>query len=246
MMSKMNSWEKKTSLYLRDRIKQNGQLIRTSIILGGILIALFLFKEPLSTLILLVRDRQALILYMEQFGFWGPLLLSAVLVLQVIIAAIPGHLLMATAGYLYGFTGGFLLSYITTIFASQINFYLARRYGRKLIDHFADTKIISKWETVADKLGFSFFLFTFLIPIFPADVMPYIAGLGKIDAKQFAVVNLIGRIPVAVGMVWVGAKGVTLGLQTGAILVSVSIVMFLVMRNVGDNIEANYLAKQNS
>lgn len=246
MLSKNNSGENKAGLSASELIRQNAELIRSISAVGGILLALYWFREPLSTVILLVKDRQALILYMEQFGFWGPLLLSAVLVLQVIIAAIPGHLLMATAGYLYGFIGGFLLSYITTILASQLNFYLARKYGRKLIDRFADNKIINKWETVADKLGFSFFLFTFLIPIFPADVMPYIAGLGKIDAKQFFAVNLIGRIPVAVGMVWVGAKGVDISVQTGLILVGVSLVMFFVMRNVGADIEAKYLAKQGS
>lgn len=185
----------------------------------------------------LVRDREGLQLYLEQFGVWAPAVLSFVIMLQVVVAAIPGHLLMAAGGYVYGFTGGFLISYTTTVIASMGTFYLARIYGRKVTDRFADTKVINKWEDVASRQGFRFFLFTMAIPIFPADVIPYLAGLGTVNPLHFAAANLIGRLPVAITMTLVGSHGLELSPSTIAILVIASIAMVIVVQRIGKKAE---------
>lgn len=190
----------------------------------------YIYHEPILNLVALVRDREGLIENLSQYGAAGPILLAVVISLQVFVAAIPGHLLIITGGYLYGFWGGFLLTYLTTVLSSQAAFHLARFYGKAVVEKLVNSKELDKWERVAEKQGFDFFLFTMLIPVFPVDVMAYVAGMGTIKSQSFAIVNLISRIPVAIALTLVGSHGLEVSWQTVLIATLVSLGMFLYVR----------------
>ena len=106
----------------------------------------------------------------------APLLLSLILVLQVIVAAIPGHALMVGGGYVFGFGPAVVISLLATVLGSQIGFLLARWAGRPLIEKLAPVDALNKWYDVSARKGLLFFMFAFMVPIFPADVLNYVAG----------------------------------------------------------------------
>lgn len=218
-------------------IDQFWQMTKIAAVLG-VLFLIYANRQPLFEILSLVGDQEALVIKLQQYGALGPLLLSATIFLQVIVAAIPGHLLMVTGGYIYGFTEGFLLAWVSTIVASELTFYLARRYGRPVVDRLADTKLVDRWVRLADRQGFTFFLAAFMIPVFPADVMSYVAGLSKISPRSYLAANLIGRLPAAILMTLVGSHGLQITLPVWLLVIGISIVMVYIFHRMGKRIEA--------
>lgn len=175
-----------------------------------IIAALFLmwvFRAPLGDLLHIVSDREQVTAYVQTFGVVGPIVLFLLLFAQVFVAVIPGHALMMTGGYVYGFTTGVTITAVSTIVASQCAFLLARAHGRSLIDRLASPQIIERWDKLSANQSTLFYFFAFVLPIFPSDLMCYVAGLGKISPRQFFVSNLLGRSLCAVSITLIGAFG---------------------------------------
>jgi uncharacterized membrane protein YdjX (TVP38/TMEM64 family) len=212
--------------------KENGRLPLILKISAGIIGAglLFWFSEPVIDILHIVSDREAVAAYLDQFGVLAPLLLGIILVLQVIVAAIPGHALMVGGGYVFGFVPAFCISLVTTVLGSQIGFMLARWAGRPLVEKLAPVDVLDKWNDVSAKKGLLFFMFAFMLPIFPADVMNYIAGLSSLSARRFFCANLIGRLPGVLLMTAVGAYGFQLSLNVWIGIAVAAVVMFAVWR----------------
>lgn len=167
--------------------------------------AAWLAREPLMALLNLIKDREALLALAHDLGAWGPLVLGLTIALQVTFAVLPGHVLMLAGGYLYGFGTGFVITWVSIVAASQINFTLARRYGRPLVYQLAPRALVDRWEVAARGKGFVFFMMTLVLPIFPSDLMCYVAGFSKITHRQFWAANMLGHLPSALGMSLVGS-----------------------------------------
>ena len=172
-----------------------------------ILVALTaVFYRDIANYLKIITDQEAVSTYLQSFGAFGPVVLFCLLIAQVFIAVIPGHALMVTAGYVYGMLG--LVVVITsTILGSEIAFFIARRYGRGLIYKLASQKTIDKWDKAARNQGILFYFFSFLLPIFPNDLMCYVAGLATISPKRFFVANVLGRTCTAVIVTMIGMYG---------------------------------------
>ena len=212
--------------------KENGRFplilkLCALLIAAGLLIWL---REPVGDVLRIVGDRQAVADYLAQYGLFAPLLLAVILVLQVIVAAIPGHALMVGGGYVFGFLPAFIISLTTTVVGSQLAFYLARWAGRPLVEKLAPVDALNKWHDVSARKGLFFFMFAFMLPIFPADVLNYVAGLSALSARRFFAANLIGRLPGVVLMTAVGAYGFQLSLNTWIGIIAVGALMFITWR----------------
>lgn len=164
------------------------------------------YRQPISNLLHIIGDQEAVSAYLQSYGAWGPIVLFILMVAQVFVAVIPGHALMVTAGYAYGMTGLFVII-ASTILGSQIAFFIARNYGRNLIFKLASPQIIERWDGMARNQGTMFYFFSFVLPIFPSDLMCYVAGLGKISARRFLVANILGRSVVAISITIIGMYG---------------------------------------
>jgi len=172
-----------------------------------VLVALVLiYRESIANYLNIITDQELVSAYLKRFGPLGPVVLFCLLVAQVFVAVIPGHALMVTAGYVYG-SLGLLVVITSTIFGSQIAFLIARRYGRDLIYKLASPAIINKWDKTAKHQGILFFFFSFVLPIFPSDLMCYVAGLATISPRKFFVANVLGRTCCAVFITMIGIYG---------------------------------------
>jgi uncharacterized membrane protein YdjX (TVP38/TMEM64 family) len=182
--------------------------MKTVKILSVILIVtlLVVFYQPIADYMKIITDQEAVSTYLQSFGALGPVVLFCLLIAQVFIAVIPGHALMVTAGYVYGILG-LVVVIVSTILGSEIAFFIARRYGRDLIYKLASQKTIDKWDKAAHNQGILFYFFSFLLPIFPNDLMCYVAGLATISPKRFFVANVLGRTCTAVIVTMIGMYG---------------------------------------
>jgi uncharacterized membrane protein YdjX (TVP38/TMEM64 family) len=230
-------------------ITANPNIIRTSKIVpsrlrrpGLILIglaALWFFRAPLAELLALARDRERLLDYMGGYGDLGMALMFILLFIQVIVAAVPGHLIMVAGGYLYGFVAAVLITHVSTVIASQVAYWLARRYGRPIVEKLAPAGVVETWTKRAEQQGVVFFMVAFLLPVFPADVMNFVAGLSGLSFRKFLTVNFIGRLPTSILFTLIGSYAfrISPGMLVAALLFT--IVAFIVWRKLGSRFERN-------
>lgn len=176
------------------------------ILIATVLVAFWFFQVPLTSFLSGISNRDDVLAAVEQAGWWGPVLLSVLLILQVFLAFIPGQALMIASGYLYGFLAGTLIVWASLVAASQIAFLLSRRYGRPFASRMVTPAVLEKMDYALDR-GVIFYSMSLVLPIFPNDAMCYIAGLGTMSSARFLAANMIGRMIAALITCWVGAYG---------------------------------------
>src|SRR5574341_1195891 len=108
-------------------------LIKSALVIAG-LAALWVFRSNLSAAWMWFSNLNSVTTSMKSAGLWGPVVFFILFVLQVFLAFIPGQALMVACGYLYGFWGGFLLSWLSLVAGGEAAFALARRYGRSFAE----------------------------------------------------------------------------------------------------------------
>jgi uncharacterized membrane protein YdjX (TVP38/TMEM64 family) len=197
-------------------------------------ITFWVSREPISRLWMWFSDWDAVSASMDHLGIWGILVLAILFILQVFLAFIPGQALMVASGFLYGFWGGFLLSWLSLVVGGEIAFLLARRYGLTFAKTWLSSSILERWDRVAQGQGISFFTISLVIPFVPNDAMCYVAGLGKISHRHFSVANLLGRGIACVFTSAVGAFGTGIPWQVWAVLITILIggsIVWLMGRN---------------
>lgn len=197
------------------------------IVMALILIVLFWhYRGPIAELLRIIQDQEAISAYLQGYGALGPVVLFLLLIAQVFVAVIPGHALMVTAGYVYG-PLGLLVTITSTVLGSQVAFLIARHYGRSLIYRIASQKVLDHWNRIARHQGILFYFFSFVLPIFPSDLMCYVAGLCKISARRFFVANLLGRTCCAVFITLIGIYGMHPPIQFWIITIAGLSALFL-------------------
>lgn len=140
----------------------------------------------------------------DQFRAWvdsrgsaAPLLFVGMVILQVIVAIIPGEPLEIAAGYAFGAVEGTLLCLAGTFIGSMIVFLMVRRFGTKVVEIFIplenlrSLRFLQKSER---RLHFWVFIIFFL-PGTPKDLMCYFVGLTKLPLKSWMVISLVARLP---------------------------------------------------
>jgi uncharacterized membrane protein YdjX (TVP38/TMEM64 family) len=193
--------------------------------------------QTLSRMIALIGDQAAVSTVVRSYGFWGPLVIILLHTLQIVIAAIPGHLIMIASGYIYGFWGGLILTLITTVVLSQAAFSLARWAGRPVVERLVPADSIQQWDRLANHYGVFFFMISFMLPVFPADVMNYVAGLSSLSWLKFLVANFFGRLPGVVVMTLIGSHGLALSPQVWFIFVVGGLILLYMAKLVLKKIE---------
>lgn len=193
-----------------------------------VLIALWFFRDRIQDVFAWFGDRDAVIHTMQHAGIWGPAILGTLFMLQVFLAFIPGQALMVASGFLYGFWGGFLISWLSLVLGGEIAFILARHYGRTFAEKWISASILERWDQAAKGQGIAFFAITLVMPLVPNDAMCYVAGLGRISRLRFSVANLVGRGIACTITSALGAFGGNIPMQGWIVLIILFVIVGLV------------------
>lgn len=198
-------------------------------------------REPVSVMWNWFSDREAVTASMNHLGIWGPVVLSVLFLLQVFLAFIPGQALMVASGYLYGFWGGFLLSWLSLVAGGEIAFLLARRYGRVFAEKWISSHVLARWDKLAKGQGIIFYTITLVMPFVPNDAMCYVAGLSRIKHRRFSIANLFGRGMACVITSWIGAYGLYAPSYVWIIIVSL-VLLALIAWQFARHMQSRYYA----
>jgi len=189
------------------------------------LVMTWVSREPVSTIWTWFSDRNAITESIKDAGMGGPILLFILFVLQVFLAFIPGQALMVACGYLYGFWGGFLLSWLSLVAGGEMAYVLARKYGRPFAERYVSPEVLSRWDQAAKGQGIGFYAITLVMPLMPNDAMCYVAGLGTISRIRFSIANLLGRGMACAITSAAGAYGGNISWQVWALLAAISVLV---------------------
>ena len=139
----------------------------------------------------------------EEFRAWvdsqtlfGRLVFIGMVILQVVVAVIPGEPMEIGAGYAFGAVEGSLLCLIGMALGSTLIFLFTKKTGRKngggfyLPGKTSIPEIPAKYGTAQP----CYFL-VFLIPGTPKDILTYFAGLTPIRLRTFLLLTSVARVP---------------------------------------------------
>ena len=139
--------------------------------------------------------------YVAHHGILGEVAFVGMVVLQIIVAIIPGEPFEIVAGYAFGSIKGTILCLIATAIGSMLVFFLVRVFGKKLVHIFFSEEKLKKirFLQVKDpkKKGRRdiIFLIIYMLPGTPKDLLSYFAGLTDISVFTWFLICTLGRIP---------------------------------------------------
>lgn len=134
--------------------------------------------------------------WVESAGVWGQLVFVGMVVLQVLVAIIPGEPIELVAGYAFGFVKGSILTLIGFLIGSWLVFILVRKFGIKLVEVFFSREKLEEIRFVKnEKKTRVIMLIIMLIPGTPKDMISYFAGLTKLTVWEWLAIVAIGRLP---------------------------------------------------
>ena len=176
----------------------------------------------------MAEDPEAFRAWVDASGLWGRLLFVGMVVLQVVVAFIPGEPIELAAGYAFGFWEGSLLTLTGFLIGSWIVFALVRRFGVKLVEVFFSKNKLDEIKFLQNPKKtkvISFLLM--LIPGTPKDMLSYFAGLTRLTTKEWLLIVAVGRIPSLVTSTITGAAAGEKNYLLSAISLSATVLITL-------------------
>jgi uncharacterized membrane protein YdjX (TVP38/TMEM64 family) len=140
----------------------------------------------------------------DQFGIWAPAILFGLRFTSIIVPVLPGTAYAILAGGLFGFTQGLLIVALADLASCTFNFYIARRYGRGLVERFVGEQFMEKVDHLGKRhLEHNFFLMTGFLMTGLFDFVAYAIGLTQIRWQTY-LIALLASIIIAKPL-WVAA-----------------------------------------
>jgi len=133
--------------------------------------------------------------YLEGWGPLGPAIYLVAVVVEVMVAPIPGTLLYAPAGALFGGGLGGTLSLAGNVLGATLACFVARLFGEGLTARLDESRLAAYRQRVAARGGWIVFLLR-VNPLTSSDLVSYAAGLAGIPVWKVAVGTLAGMAPL--------------------------------------------------
>lgn len=152
----------------------------------------------------LARDQAALEATIRGLGWFGPLALVVINVLQIVVAPIPGYVVQAAAGYLFGPLWGGVWGALGLLLGSLLAMALARTFGRPLAERFVGADRLGRWEALT--LSTSTPVWFILLAAPTGDLPYFLAGLSRVSYRKILALTLLIRVPTTFLVAAAGAN----------------------------------------
>ncbi|MFB6354191.1 MAG: TVP38/TMEM64 family protein [Halobacteriales archaeon] len=162
------------------------------LVAGGLLAVLAVaFRRELGFLF----DAQRARAFVDGFGGWAPAVFVVLQAAQVVAAPVPGQVLAAVAGYLFGPWWGTLYNMVGITLGSAVAFWLARRFGRAYVERTVHPDALARFDGIDDRHAQLSLFVLFLVPGLPDDVICFAGGLTTVPLRRLVLIAIVGRAP---------------------------------------------------
>ena len=141
-----------------------------------------------------VKSSENLQAYLEKAGVWMPIVYILLQFLQVVVLPIPSIVSTVAGIALFGPFKTMLFSLIGIIPASILAFFVGRKLGNKAVSWMIGEETLKKWQKKLKGKDNLLLTVMFLLPVFPDDVLCFVAGLSSMSTKYFLIMICISRI----------------------------------------------------
>ncbi len=177
----------------KSKIKKYLSVALVVLALSAVVIICYKSVMPVIKFIL---DRDKIRIWVSKWNILSRLAFIAMVIVQVVIAFIPGEPFEIAAGYAFGVIEGTLLCLIGITVGSIIVFWIVRRFGTRAINFFFARHDTQKLNFLHEKRKLNSLVFILmLIPGTPKDLISYFVGLTDIKFSTWVLIVVIARIP---------------------------------------------------
>ena len=166
-----------------------------AIVVAVIVTGLIIWRVGIP-LVNLAKQPQQFRVWVDEHGIWSRFAYVGMVVLQILIAVLPGEPFEIAAGYAFGAVEGTILCILAETIGSLIVFGLVRWLGVPLVEIFFSQEKLNKVKFLktTPKRDFIFFII-FMVPGTPKDLLCYVAGLTDMKFSLWLIMCSLGRFP---------------------------------------------------
>lgn len=164
--------------------------------------------------------------WVAQFGWFGPLVIVLIMVIQMFLIVIPTPVLMVVSIIAYGPIWGSLILFAAIFTASSIGYFIGRYFGPVIVEKLIGQKSEKKISAFIEDYGFWTVIVIRLSPFLSNDAISFVGGVLKMGYWKFIGATMIGISPLILFIAYLG--GDYERLKTGLVWTSVvSLVLFI-------------------
>lgn len=188
-------------------------------------------------------DKENFKIWMTDHAFLGRLAYIGMIVIQILVAVVPGGPIELAGGYTFGAVEGTILFTIGAFIGSMLVFILVRKFGRHFVEiYFKEHEIKKLSFLMDDKKRDIIFMILFIIPGTPKDLLCYVAGLTPMKIGVFAIIATFGRLPAVIGTAISGSEFGNANYMSAVI----AFVITITLSGLGILLYYYYLKKKNA
>lgn len=159
-------------------------------------ISVLIFLKIGKPLVQFVSDTEELRHWVDHNWLWSRLAYIGIVILQIVVAIIPGEPFEIAAGYAFGAVEGTIICMLGSTIGGTLVFLLVRKFGVKLVEVFISIDKINSLKFLKDDKKRDILIFLlFFIPGTPKDTLCYFAGLTKMDLRTWILITSIAKFP---------------------------------------------------
>lgn len=172
-------------------------------------------------------DEQRTRIWVSQFGWRGPLIIVAAMILQMFLLVIPTPVLMVVAILAYGPFWGSLILLVAIFSASSIGYSIGRYFGPVIVEKLIGPRSNRKISGFIDDYGFWAVIVARISPFLSNDAISFVAGILRMGYWKFIGATLAGITPLILFIAYLGGNYERL--KTGLIWASVTSILLFVI-----------------
>lgn len=215
-----------------ERRKQSKWPLYLSIVLVALLIILYFFNTDVNQFfkeaweVLSSGNEKRIAKWVEQFSWWGPLVIILVMMVQMFLLVIPSVVVMVVSIIAYGPVIGTIVILISIFAASSIGYAIGKSLGTPIIERILGAKSKEKIEGFLTEYGFWAVIITRISPFLSNDAISFVGGILRMGYWRFIGATLLGILPLTLLIAYLGETNGRL--KSGLIWVSaISLVGFI-------------------
>jgi uncharacterized membrane protein YdjX (TVP38/TMEM64 family) len=160
---------------------------------------------------------------------------------------IPASIICIVGSLIYGPWLGALYCSVGVLLGSIISFFIGRVFGYRLVSWIVGKDNTNKYSEIIRTKGIFFLGLAFLLPMFPDDILCFIAGITQLSVRKFLLITLITR-PIGVIFMAIFGGGYIIpfsgwGLYVWAIILVVAIALVVIIMKWQEKIQNFILSK---